>query len=186
MPLETKVALSIEAREIISAGLKAGVIPSKFENLLLMPTGTADGSCDLVCSVSASSVAASSTTSYDLSGTLKDAQGNNVVFAEVVLIALRNKRSTAQATLTIGPHATNGFGTLATGKGFWAAALGSGGGDVVGPCHATRDDLQSWVVKHDVTGVPVTAGTGDILAVIASAVSGDTNAWDLLVIGRSA
>jgi hypothetical protein len=35
-------------------------------------------------------------------------------------------------------------------------------------------------------GVPVTAGTGDVLRVTTSGVAGSTNTWDLLVIGRSA
>lgn len=172
------VHLDITAAQILADGINAGVIPARFREVLDLPNGTTDGKIDLVYASTKSSIAASATTTYDLSGSLTNAVGRAVVFAEVVLIALKNKRTTALANLTIGPNSSAGFGTLAAGKGFWAAAQGSGGGSVVGP--------GSWYVVYDPTGVPVTASTADILAIIASAVTGDTNTWDLLILGRSA
>jgi len=41
-------------------------------------------------------------------------------------------------------------------------------------------------VLYAADGVPVTAGTGDILTITTSAVAGSANAWDILVLGRSA
>lgn len=179
------VSLSIVAQDILASGIRAGVIPLTFRSLLDLRNGTTDGKIDTVFAKSESSKAASGTTNYDLAGGVTDTYGATLTFAEVVLIALKNKRTTAQATLTIGPSASNGFGTLATGRGIWVAALGSGGGTVVHPSHATRGDLESWFVWHAPDGVPVTASTGDVLSVVTSAVSGDTNAWDILILGRS-
>jgi hypothetical protein len=186
MPANAKVVLDITAQNILQSGLDAGAIPSRFRTLLSLGSGTAEGQIDRVFSKSESAKAASSTTSYDLSGGVTDVFGVTVTMVEVVLIAIRNKRQTAQATLSIGPHATNGFGALNAGRGFWTAALGSGGGNIVMPASTTTTDRESWTVMYSEQGVPVTAGTGDILAVICSAISGDVNAWDILVLGRSA
>ena len=99
---------------------------------------------------------------------------------EVCLIAVRNKRTTALAYLDVGPHATNGFGRLVSSRGFWPADVGADAdqGSIVAP--------DSWLVLYAKDGVPVTAGTGDMLRVTTSGVVGSTNTWDLLVIGRSA
>jgi hypothetical protein len=51
-------------------------------------------------------------------------------------------------------------------------------GNIVGP--------GAWLTLYDPTGVPVTAGTGDLLTITTSAVVGATNAWDILILGRSA
>lgn len=175
-----RIAVDIRAQELLSAGIRAGVIPSNFHVLLDLTTGTADGQADLVYATTASSVAASTVTSYDLAGSLFDSFGAALTFAEVCLIAVRNKRTTALAYLDVGPHATNGFGRLAGSRGFWPAdAAGDADqGSIVAP--------DSWLVLYAKDGVPVTAGTGDVLRVTTSGVAGSTNTWDLLVIGRSA
>ena len=181
-----KVTLDITASNILSAGINAGAIPAKFQRLLDLNSGTSEGQIDLVYAKSESGKAASSTTSYDLAAGVLDIYGTAMTFVEVVLIAIKNKRQTAQATLSIGPRATNGFGALASGRGFWTAALGSGGGNIVMPASTATSDHESWLVMYSEQGVPVTAGTGDVLAVTCSAISGDINAWDILILGRSA
>jgi hypothetical protein len=115
-----------------------------------------------------------------LAGSLINAVGGAVVFAEVCLIAVRNKRTTALAYLDVGPHATNGFGRLASSRGFWPADIAADAdqGSIVAP--------DSWLILYNKDGVPVTAGTADILRVTTSAVVGSTNSWDILVLGRSA
>lgn len=172
------VQIDIKGHQLLASGINAGVIPARFREILDLPNGTTDGKIDIVFADTKSGIAASATTTYDLSGSLTNAVAATAVFAEIVLIAIKNKRTTAQATLTIGPHSSAGFGILGSGKGFWVAAQGSGGGSVVGP--------GAWYVVYDPTGVPVTATTADILSVVSSAVSGDTNTWDLLILGRSA
>ena len=175
------VSLDIQGRTSVTAGVVAGALASRFMADLNLGNGTADGSIDLIYSKGEVGIAASSTTSYDLSGALSDPGGAACVFAEVVMIAFRNNRTTALATLNLGPHATNGFGRLASGRGFWPADVGADGdqGSIAHP-------NAGWITMYAPDGVPVVAGTGDILRVIASAVAGDINAWDLLIFGRSA
>jgi hypothetical protein len=179
-----RVVIDILGEQLLSNAVAAGVIPARIVEAIDLSNGTADGSIVLVYSDAKSSIAASTTTQYDLSGSMTNALGQTVVFAEVVLIAIRNTRQTALAYLTIGPHSSNGFGAISGSKGFWNAATGSGGGNVVPPALASIGN--GWIVLYDPTGVPVTAGTGDILSVVTSGVTGSTNSWDLLILGRSA
>lgn len=175
-----KVVIDVQAVEILKSGITAGVIPSKFLVNLDLNNGLTDGSIDLVYAVSESGIAASTITSYDLSGSLKNAFGQAVVFAEVCFIALRNTRTTALAFLDIGPHATNGFGRVSSSRGFWPPDIAADAdqGSIVAP--------DSWIVMYAKDGVPVTAATADILRVSTSSVVGSANSWDLLVMGRSA
>ena len=175
-----RVNIDIRAQELLSSGIRAGVIPANFAVVLDLTNGTADGSCDLAYAASPSGIAASTVTSYDLAGALVDSFGTTLTFAEVCLIAVRNKRTTALAYLDVGPHATNGFGRLASSRGFWPAdaAADADQGSIVAP--------DSWLVLYNKDGVPVTAGTGDVLRVTTSGVVGSTNAWDILILGRSA
>jgi hypothetical protein len=175
-----RINIDIQAQDIISAGIVAGVIPAKFLQQLDLNTGVSDGQCDLVYAKTESGVAASTITSYDLSGTLVGLNQAVAVFAEVVLIAIRNKRTTVLAYLDVGPHATNGFGRLSSSRGFWPADIAADAdqGSIVAP--------DSWLVLYNKDGVPVVGGTGDILRVTTSGVVGSTNTWDILVIGRSA
>ncbi len=141
--------------------------------------GTADGNIDLIYGVSASSISASATTSYDLSGSLTSL-GVTLLFSEIVFIIIKNKRTTALAYLIVGPHATNGFGKLVSSLGFWGATadVTNGAGTIIAP--------NSWAIFYSKQGVPVTAGSADVLAVVASAVSGNVNEFDLIIGGRSA
>jgi hypothetical protein len=174
------VSLSITARDVLNTGLKAGVIPIQFAQAVDLNNGLVDGQIDLAWSASRVGMAASATTNMDLSGALTDSFGNVVQFAEVVLIALRNNRTTALANITLAPAAANGFGRLAAGLGFWPADIAADAdqGNVCSP--------GGWLVLYAADGVPVTAGTADILSITTSAVAGSTNAWDILVLGRSA
>lgn len=175
-----RVNIDIRAQELLSSGIRAGVIPANFAVVLDLTNGTADGSCDLAYAASPSGIAASTVTSYDLAGSLVDSFGTTLTFAEVCLIAVRNKRTTALAYLDVGPHATNGFGRLASSRGFWPADIGADAdqGSIVAP--------DSWLVLYQKDGVPVTAGTGDVLRVTTSGVVGSINTWDILILGRSA
>lgn len=183
-----KVHIDLLLNEILAGnvGGSNGVAAQRFKVDLNLALGTLDGQIDKVFAISETAIAASTTTSYDLSGTLKDKSGNNIVFAEVCLIAIRNKRNTALATLIIGPHATNGFGKLVSSRGFWGATadVTNGSGNVLQPNTSAGGD--GWLVLYAPDGVPVTNGASDILAVVTSAVVGSTNAYDLVVAGRSA
>jgi hypothetical protein len=174
------VSLQITARDVLTSGLKAGVIPIQFAAAVELNNGLANGQIDLAWSASRVAMPASATTNLDLHGALTDSFGNTVQFHKVVLIALRNNRTTALANLTLAPGSSNGFGRLAAGLGFWPADIAADAdqGNVCSP--------GGWLVLYAADGVPVTAGTADILSITTSAVAGDTNAWDILVLGRSA
>lgn len=175
-----KVNLDIVAHQILSAGLLAGAIPAKFQELLNLTSGTTDGAIDLAYAVQVTGKAASATTSYDLVGGVADAFGSTQSFAEVCLVAIKNRRTTALAYLSVGPHATNGFGKLASSRGFFGATadVTNGGGITIAP--------DSWYVAYQKDGVPCVAATSDVLAIVTSGVAGSTNEWDLLILGRSA
>jgi hypothetical protein len=175
-----RINIDIRAQELLSSGIKAGVIPATFAVVLDLTNGTTDGKADLVYATTTSGVAASTITSYDLAGSLTDSFGTVLTFVEVSLIAVRNKRTTALAYLDVGPHATNGFGRLGSSRGFWPADIGADAdqGSIVAP--------DSWMVVYAKDGVPVTPGSTDVLRITTSAVVGSINSWDLLVIGRSA
>lgn len=174
-----KVSLSITGRDVITSGGKAGVVPTFLQQQLELSNGLNDGQIDLLYYTRAENVAASTITSYDLSGVLFDEEGTTLLFSEIALIYLYNRRTTALAYLDIGPHATNGFGRLASSKGFWPADIAADAdqGSIVAP--------SSFGLWYSKVGVPVTAGTGDILRVTTSAVTGSSNAWDILILGRS-
>ena len=171
-----KVLIDLIAKQNISNGKIKGTNNFPFLEDLKLSSGTDDGQIDLSYFETVTGIAASTTTVRDLAGSLSDVEGNTLTFAEVALIAIRNLRTTALATLEIGPDATNGFGVLSSGRGFWSDASDR---NVVHP-------NSGWLVLYAPDGVPVGAGSTDELAIITSAVSGSTNSWDLLILGRSA
>jgi hypothetical protein len=178
MPASTfKATLNLDLllTEIVSGGLQNGPIPSRFLEAFPLPNGTSDGQINVGYYKRESGIA-NTTTAYDLVGSLTNISGTVINFDEVVLIAIKNLSTTAANYLTIGPDATNGFGAISGNKGFWSAALGSGGGTVVAA------DGGSWTVFHSYTGVPATAGTADKLSVVTTGTSANT--WDIIIIGR--
>jgi hypothetical protein len=186
-----KVLVNLAVFQAVTSAIRRGIVTDEILERIELANGTTDGvACDKVYSNVEAGIAASTTTSYDLAGgSLKDIDNNTVTFFEVCLIFVRNKRSTAAAFLQVGGHATNGFGVAASGKGFWNALLPNGGNNLspaMSAAPASDSSGYSWLLLYDPVGVPVTAGTGDILAVITSAVAGSTNAWDIMIIGRSA
>ena len=173
------VSLQITARDVLNSGLSRGVIPIQFAQVLELNNGLLDGQIDLAWSTTRVGVAASTTIDMDLHGALTDSFGNVVQFAEVVLIALVNNRADAGAYLLLAPTAAYPFGRLAAGKGFWPADIAADNdqGSVVGP--------NGWLCLYDPAGVPTTPGSTDKISITTSAVVGSTNAWSILVLGRS-
>jgi hypothetical protein len=168
------VSLSILFREIISSGLKSGPVTTKLEELLDLHPGTTDGQINVAFAETKTGIGAAVTTVYDLIGSLKSTDGTTLNFDEVVLVAVRNKSTTAANYLMVGPDVSSGFGVLAANVGFWADATDR----TVVPA-----DGDSWVVMYCKGGVPAAAGTTDELAVITAA-STSNNTWDIIVLGR--
>lgn len=164
--------------EVLSTGLKSGPIAVRWPSFPVdMPTGTADGQINVAYYKRETGIGSGVTTVYDLVGSLTDTGGTVINFDEVVVVAVRNLSSTAANYLTVGPHATNGFGVVAANKGFWVAALGSGGGSIV------PADAYSWTILYCYGGVPAAAGSTDILAVLTQSGT-SSNTWEILILGR--
>jgi hypothetical protein len=174
------IRVLIEAKQVLSnLGIASGVVPVRFEAFTDLLNGTATGKIDRAYYVRETGKAASGTTTYDLSGSLTDVYGNAVVFAEVALIAIKNLRNTASAYIEIGPGDTNPVATGA--NSFW----GTTSSKTRVPASATTGQ-EGWVIMYSGEGQPIAAGSADTIDVDTSGVAGDTNSWDLLILGRSA
>lgn len=174
--VSAKIRLELKLLELLDTGLRRGAVPTEIIEDLNLTNGTVDGKINLGYYTQASSIAASTTTVVDLVGSVTDAEGSTIDFAEVVCILLINRRETALAWIEVGPDATNGFGARSSNLGFWAHASDRNQVDPYGGIF----------FAYSKSGVPVAAGSTDELAITTSAVSGDTNTWDLIILGRSA
>src|SRR5262245_17367979 len=130
-------------------------------------SGTASGQADKVWR-DTRSVATGATDSLDLAGTLTNSYGETTTFVKikaVFAVAAAGNTTTLQAARP----ASNGVALFGAASGS-LAAVGAGG------------IIIAWA--DPVTGVTVTAGTGDLLSVINSA--GATAAYDIIIVGTSA
>lgn len=170
-----KVSLDALFNEIVSvANQKTGVVTSKFSFLVDLATGTSDNQINVAYADTKTAIGAGVTTVYDLIGTLTSTDGTTLNFDEVVLIALRNRSSTATNFLRVGPDATNGFGVISGSYGFWSDASDR---------NVIPADGYSWMVLHCKAGVPAAAGSTDELAVVTDGGSSG-NTWDIMILGR--
>lgn len=176
MSHSARLSVDITARETYNSGGKKAVIDKSIQFLYDLANGTSDGQINVSYHVKTTGIA-NTTTVYDLIGSLTDEEGNTLNFDEVVLIAIRNLSSTAANYLTIGPDATNGFGAVSSNRGFWSAALGSGGGTVV-----AADGGDAWTIFYAKAGIPAAAGSTDELSIVTTGTSGNT--WELVILGR--
>lgn len=174
-----RISLDLLFNEILQDSVSGdkGVFTRKFSALVDLATGTSDNQINVAYADTKTGIGASVTTVYDLIGTLTNRAGDTLNFDEVVLVAVKNLSSTAANYLTVGPDATAGFGVVASNVGFWAAALGSGGGSVV------PADGGSWVVMHCKGGVPAAAGSTDELSVVTQSGT-SSNTWQIMILGR--
>lgn len=181
-----RLIFRVEANERFAAATVEAAGGSAIKYLmelgLDLRNGTTDGQIDLAYGTRVTGVAASTTTVYDLAGSLTDKSGSTITFAEVTTIAIRNLSSTAANYLTVGPDATNGFGVVASNKGFWADASDR---NVVPANYDSSSNDGSWLILHSRGGVPVAAGSTDELAVITQGGT-SANTWEIVIMGRSA
>jgi hypothetical protein len=127
--------------------------------------GTGSGQADLIFA-DQRTIANSSSEELDLSGTLKNAFGDNQAFVKIKGLLIKNLSPTQ--TLTIGGAASNA----------WAAWAGAANDVVkIGP--------GGWHVFGEPAGFAVTAGTGDLLK-IANGAAGDPADYIIAIIGTSA
>jgi hypothetical protein len=166
-----------------SNGSQSGPLTTKVATSVRMPTGTTDGSIDRAYYANVTGLGSAATTTFDLAGSLTDPSGATISFAEVVAIFVRNKSATAGNGIRVGPAASNGFGVLATGKGFWLNAADRA---IIQPASTAESTGGGnfWFV-YAIDGVPVTAGTGDQF-VVTTETGASSAAFEILILGRSA
>ena len=169
-----RVALDILFNEIRSSNVRPGMDTGRFNELIDVATGTSDNQINVAYAVDVTGIAASTTTVYDLIGVLTALDGTVLNFDEVVLIAVRNLSTTAANWLLVGPDSTNGFGVIASNKGFFNAAA-----DRV----VVTADGGSWVVMHCKSGVAAAAGSTDELSIITQSGT-SANTWRIMILGR--
>lgn len=175
------LTLDILANELYTSGNKRGPLPAHILANARLATGTANGQINKAWYKQYTGIAASTTTSIDLIGSLTDTSGDTINFDEVVLIFIRNLSSTAVNYLEVGPHATNGFGVLASNRGVWKDVSDRS----IIPADSTADSSGggAFFLWHNVEGVPAAAGSTDILAIITGG-SASAATFEVLILGR--
>src|SRR5262245_32680731 len=129
--------LDILFQETITKGRTAGPLTTRFQELYDLTNGVSDGQIDLGYAKTETGIGSAVTTVYDLVGGLTNNEGTTISFAEIVLVAVKNRSTTAANYLLVGPDATNGFGVVASNKGFWNDATDR---------NVVAADGYSWVV----------------------------------------
>lgn len=144
-----KVICDFEATKTVQG--QSAKVATALSDLVQLVTGTGAGKIDLIYIAKDATLAASSTNSYDLSGTLEDFFGDACVMAKlkgVILINTSNHRS-----VPTSPQL--GLGGNASGVGGWIDTVAA---QVV--C-----DTGGWIGFVSPDGFTVTASTADILDV---------------------
>ena len=177
-----RIAFSVVATSVKSGTTGKGpvVMPIELTSLRL-PNGTDVGEIDLAYYKKETGIGSGVTTVYDLAGVLTDKDGNTISFAEVSCIAIRNLSATATNYLEVGPDSTNGFGVLASNIGFWKDASDR---NIVTADYDSSSGDGGWFIIGCRTGVPVSGGSTDELAVITGG-SASAATWEVMILGRS-
>lgn len=175
------LTLDILANELYTSGNKRGPLPAHILANARLATGTANGQINKAWYKQYTGIAASTTTSIDLIGTLTDTSGDVINFDEVVLLFVRNLSSVAANRLEIGPHATNGFGVLANDRGIWKDVSDRN----IIPSDSTADATGggNFFLFHNISGIAAAAGSTDILAITTGG-SASAAAFEVLIMGR--
>ena len=175
------LSLDIVASELYNSGIRRAPVPAHIMANVRLANGTADGQINKAWSKQYTGIGSSTTTSIDLIGSLTDLHGDTINFDEVVLIFIRNLSSTAVNYLEVGPHATNGFGVLASNRGVWKDASDR----TIIPADSTADVTGggAFFLWYNVAGVPAAAGSTDILAITTGG-SASAATFEVLILGR--
>jgi len=162
MGQSTSIVLDVNVLDVtIDAGQSKRGSARNITNATLA-NGTTAGKADVNYSDPSRTLGASGTTSYDLSGSLTDVNGEAAVFAKVKLIDVLNE---GPGIITVERPSSNGLPFL------------SAAGDSI------PVDVGGRISLYYPVGITVTAGAGDLLDVTADG-SGAT--FSLIVAGTSA
>ena len=155
--------LELEVRELLSSGIETGIITRRLRELVTLNTGTSNGQINKALYQRRTTTLASTA----LLGGFSDEDGVAMNFDEVVLMAIRNRSTTAANYLTLA--SADNFGLIATPPGFWTDATGT----VVIPANSL------WLV-YFIDGIPCAAGSDNIDITVAAG----ADAYDLIILGR--
>lgn len=179
--LSATLDLAVSARLLYRPGDGQNIasIPVDVSTKLSLPNGEAVGEVNAAAYIKAADVAASASVDYDLRA-LTDSTGltGEQEFASVSAVVIKNTRATALAWLKFGPKdGTNGaliLGSPTANRGLFNA----GTDRLVIPPNGIA-------VLYSGEAIPTSATFKD-LRVTASGVTGDTNGWEILILGVSA
>ncbi len=179
--LSATLDLAVSARMLYRPGDGQPIasMPVHVTSEIKLPNGDAAGQVDCAAFIRADGIAASANVDYDLRA-LTDSTGltGEQEFASVSAIVIRNRRATALAWLKFGPK-DGASGALILGSPTANKGLFNAGTDrIVIPPNGIA-------VLYSGEAIP-TSGTFKDLRVTCSGVTGDVNAWDLLILGVSA
>ena len=168
MPLSTKIVVRIEADLTNALDLNTVTYPLRVKKEYTWASGTGASQADTIWT-DTRTLTASSTEDLDLAGTLTNALGTTVTFAEVAAIYIFAADANTN-NVQVGGAASNQFIN-------WVA----NNSDIVN----IRPGGMMLLVAPDSTAYAVTAGTGDLLKIANSAGSTSVT-YDIVIIGRSA
>ena len=155
--------LDLEVRELLSSGIEKGIFTRKLAELVHLVNGTSNGQINKSLYQRRTTTLASTA----LLGGFTDEDGVAMNFDEVVLMAIRNRSTTAANYLTLA--SADNFGLIATPPGFWTAATDT----LVIPANSL------WV-GYWIDGIPCAAGSDNIDITVAAG----ADPYDLVILGR--
>ena len=161
---KASVVLNITEQKDLDLVSYPGVLSKAYD--WVIATGTGSGQADLLFSDSFS-VAQSNSFDLDLAGTLVPAFGGTLTLVKCKAFGIFAGAANP-GNLTVGRGATNGFP--------WISAVSAG--VVIPPGGGCW-----WFAPQ--AGITVTAGTGDLINILAAATSG-TYTYDVFLVGTSA
>lgn len=168
MTLTTRLVAQVAAEQRNPLDLGSGSFPLAVRQVVELANGVGAGQADRLWS-DRRTLAASATDSLDLAGGLVDAFGAAITFARVRALYVAAAAGNTN-TIRVGGAAANA----------WASWADAADNEIV-----LRPGGLLLLVAPDVTGYPVTAGTGDLLEVVNGS-GGTTVTYDIVIVGASA
>ncbi|GAA1015900.1 hypothetical protein Aple_010760 [Acrocarpospora pleiomorpha] len=170
MALDTKLTLSLLALLTGVADLESPKSRIDRRHVVELESGTGAGRADRVFS-DHRSIAASSSESLDLAGTLETALGSTAAMARVKIMIIMAAAANVNNVLVGGAESAGWLGPFADVSDKLVVRPGAG--------------IALWAGPADATAYPVTATTADLLQV-ANSGSGSAVEYDIYLIGASA
>lgn len=161
------IVAKLDIMQLLAADLANGgyaQLPITIDWSAQVANGTGSGQASQVYQDSGT-IGPSATVNIDLAGSLANIFGQTIAFTKIKFIAIRaSPNNNVANNLQVTRPAANGFSWFLAGSDGFYLAPGA------------------WFLWYDPAGVPVTAATADLLALINSAGT-NTIAYDLVIVG---